>query len=629
MDITREFNEPFSEQTSSIPSSFSASVVGLAGRPYLLDTESGRYTRQGVDVVQQRNTSDNRDLLLLPQDIWRQMQQSWHMGAGQSNLDRDNALPYRYNDSFGIDPWTQWKTSLLPRCQRLLPLSNANKCFVVNSSSYFVVVNSTGSTNTTLYWYLNTSTPIAAQAGYANTCIDVTSDGQRVFTLHDDGKVYVQPTEVSSTIFINTLTANASAIGWVKDHLIAGDGHDLHDITNGSKSNIGSSYPNTAFRWIDFCDGPQFIYALGGVGDKWVIHKIGIDPATSNLLPYITAATLPDGEIGYSIGSYLGYIFIGTNKGVRMAQPDTTGDLTLGPIIPTSSPVNCFEGQDRFVWFGKSSIDGSYKNGSGIGESNFPASPVSGLGRMDLSVFTTTALTPAYANDLIAASSDTYATAGTVQSVITFDGKRIFAVNGVGVYYETNYLMKAGWLSQGTISFSVEDIKTALYTQAKWLPLNGSVGIDISYDSSDYKRVVTIPTAESIRTTNIYLDGKQFSRVQPRYYLQRSDANASKGPDFTRWEIRAFPVRGQAFRWTLPIMNYEQVDIDGVTYNRNVLDELGTLVQFVQSGTVFSLQESGQSYLVYGKDFAWQPEKLSSDGSGWQGVFTLIVEEIK
>jgi hypothetical protein len=76
-------------------------------------------------------------------------------------------------------------------------------------------------------------------------------------------------------------------------------------------------------------------------------------------------------------------------------------------------------------------------------------------------------------------------------------------------------------------------------------------------------------------------------------------------------------------------MNYEQIDIDGVTYNRDVFDELETLVQFVQSGTIFSLQESGQSYLVYGKDFAWQPEKLSSDGSGWQGVFTLIVEEIK
>ena len=117
--ITRQFDEPFSEKNTGLPSWFSPSVVGLDGKPYLIDTESGNYRRQAVDVVQQRNTSDARDVLLLPQDVWRQMQQSWHYGAGQSNLDRDNALPYRYEDSFGIDPWTQWQISLLPATQRL------------------------------------------------------------------------------------------------------------------------------------------------------------------------------------------------------------------------------------------------------------------------------------------------------------------------------------------------------------------------------------------------------------------------------------------------------------------------------------------------------------------------------
>ena len=72
-EITDTFSEPYfggadGVSTQSLP----ANVVGVAGRGYLVDTTGGRYNRRGVAVVQQRNTSDQRDILLLPQDIWRQ-----------------------------------------------------------------------------------------------------------------------------------------------------------------------------------------------------------------------------------------------------------------------------------------------------------------------------------------------------------------------------------------------------------------------------------------------------------------------------------------------------------------------------------------------------------------------------
>ena len=636
MQITREFDEPYTERTAALPSSFSPSVIGLAGYPYLLDTESGQYQRQAVDVVQQRNTSDNRDLLLLPQDIWRQMQQSWHMGAGQSNVDRDTALPYRYADSFGINPWTSWKISLLNKTNRLLEVTNSNKCFLNNSGDNLAVTNSTSDTNTTIKWYTSLTATPYTQTGYGKLCINTTSDGSTVWTLHNDGKVYYQTFTAPSTAVStagSTLTANATSIGWVKDYLIAGDGNQLHNITGNvnpsTSTRIGTAHPNSAFRWIDFCEGSQFIYALGGVGDKWVIHKIGINPNTSALLPYITAATLPDGEIGYSIGSYLGYIFIGTSKGVRMAQADANGDLTLGSIIPTNGPVYCFEGQDRFVWYGNQSINGKYTNKTNTDAGLFPSNTATpGLGRMDLSVFTTNALTPAYANDLIAMNAgEFYSSTFAVQSLVTFAGQKVFTVNGLGVFYETSELMEAGWLTQGTVSFSVEDNKTALYAQAKWLPLSGAVGLDFSFESGDYARLATISTVGSIKSDNVYLNGQQFSRVDPRYVLKRG--TTTTGPVFTRWEIRTFPVRGRASRWTLPIMNYEQLEIDGVIYNRDVLQELDYLIGFVQSGSIFTLQESGRTYTVYGKDFLWRPEKLSTNGAAWQGTFILVVEEIQ
>ena len=107
LEITDTFSEPHlgGSTNASLPSSFSPSVIGINGTPYLMDNASGEFRRESFEPVQQRNTTDARDLLLLPQDVWRWQEQSWHLGAGQSNLDRDDALQYRYNNSFGIDPW--------------------------------------------------------------------------------------------------------------------------------------------------------------------------------------------------------------------------------------------------------------------------------------------------------------------------------------------------------------------------------------------------------------------------------------------------------------------------------------------------------------------------------------------
>ena len=119
LEITDTFTEPYSLSTTALPSSFSPSVVGIAGVPYLMDTTDNKYKREAFEVLQQRNPASARDLLLLPQDVWRQQVESWHLGSGQSNVDRDNALPYRYKESFGIDPWTQWQIRLLPKTQKM------------------------------------------------------------------------------------------------------------------------------------------------------------------------------------------------------------------------------------------------------------------------------------------------------------------------------------------------------------------------------------------------------------------------------------------------------------------------------------------------------------------------------
>jgi hypothetical protein len=65
--------------------------------------------------------------------------------------------------------------------------------------------------------------------------------------------------------------------------------------------------------------------------------------------------------------------------------------------------------------------------------------------------------------------------------------------------------------------------------------------------------------------------------------------------------------------------------MNDLEFRQQVLD---TLINLVQSGQLFILQESGRAYQVHGKDFVWQPEKLSINGKAWQGICTLVVEEV-
>jgi hypothetical protein len=619
--ITQPFDEPFfgggDSGTSSI-ANIGGSMVAVNGRVYPIDTASNRYSQRAIDVLQQRNTTDNRDVLLLPQNIWRQQVSDWHSGAGQSNLDRDDAIQSRFEDSFGVDPWTRWRMSLLPETLEMQTLSGES--WLTLHEGYLVVVNG----NTT-YWWSDFGTMTASVSVGSVPVVDVADDGALINMVNTDGDVYSLDGPAGTPVLEYSF-AGTSMLAYVKDYLIADRNNALYNITTYASPVLIYTNPDSSFRWVDACSGPSAIYVLGGSGDRWVVHRLGIKEDGTGLNPAIVAAELPDGEIGYSISEYLGFVFIGTDKGVRMAQPDANGDLLLGAVIPTVEPVRCFEGQDRFVWYGISSMDPAYVATNNDQADVFPTAPVPGLGRLDLTTFTTTNLTPAFANDIAAWDE----VAANVTSVVTWQGKRVFAVQGAGVFYEGVDLVPGGWLTQGSMSFSVEDLKAALYMQVKWIPdCAGLLYLDLAFDSSPYGRYARLAlTPNSIRSDNLNLAGTKFSRVNLRFVMLRCPLNNAKGPIPTRWEFRAFAVKGKASRWDVPLIIADDVDINGMIESRNPTADKNALLSLIQDGTVFQYQESGQSYQVLARDFIWQPERLSTTGNGWQGTFLIVLEEV-
>lgn len=622
--ITREFDEPYfggETGTSTIPN-IGGSQVAINGKIYPIDTVSNRYSQRSLDVLQQRNTADNRDLLLLPQNVWRQQSSNWKSGAGQSNLDRDDAILTRYEDSFGIDPWTPWSFELLPETTQLQATSG--KTWLTLVDGYLVVVTAD---DYMTYWYSDFGTLTASVALGPDPIIDIADRGDGILGLNDQGRIYQLTSSTGPAAqYYNSALTGANFIAWEKDYLLCGQANVLKWIKTGNQTETIYTHPESSFRWESACAGPQAIYVLGGVGDQWLVHKVTIKDDATGLNPAIVAVELPDGEIGYKIEAYLGYIFIGTNKGVRMAQPDTNGDLTLGAIIPTEEPVKCFEGQGRFMWYGISSMDPGYVPTQNDQADVFPTSPVPGLGRLDLTTFTTTALTPAYANDIAAWTE----AANPVMSCVTWLDRTVFAIEDGGVWYNTDDKVEGGWLTQGAMSFSVEDLKSALYMQLKWLPnCSGMAYLDLAFDNSPYGRYGRISTGSGIRSDNLNLAGIKFSRVNLRYVLTRCPLDNTKGPKPTRWEIRSFPVRGQASRWDVPVILADDVDINGVIEARNPLEDKNALVGLIQNGTVFQYQESGQSYQVMAREFVWQPERLSTTGNGWQGTLLMVLEEVQ
>lgn len=628
ISLSIPFDYPFIGATGSGGTALAPDQIGIGGKVYLIDTNNPDWRREAIDVLQQRNTNSNRDLLLLPQNVWRHQDESWHQGADQTNKDRDDSLPYRFLRSYGINPWTKYKISLLNETTQLGAAAGTDPIFLHVHKSELVVVEG-GSSD----WYSDAVTAPTALSFGTGTAISTTYMGDAVVVLQDDGTLWKLTDNATATAITLTLpgtppaVTGATFVAYVKDFLILGIDNYLYDITacldGSSTATLLFQNPNADWTWQAACEGPGAAYLVGHANDKSVIHALTIQSDGTGINPPFVAVELPDGTTAHTIGGYLGYVFIGTSKGVRMALPDANGHLTLGATVGNGQPIRCFEGQDRFVWAGCDAIDPVLSNGFTV--ENCPLTAVPGLGRLDLSTFTITDLTPANAADLVAAS----VAASPVTGVVTWNDVRVFAVQGDGVWIEGEDKMPTGWLESGEVSFSVEDLKTGLYAQAKWEPLNGSVGVALSYDSSDPVTILNWSFEGSTRSGNVPLNGSQFSRVDPIYILNRSGEDTTLGPVFTRLEIRARPAKGKASRWYIPIINHEELDLNGVPVTREVVSELDELLDLVETGRMFTLQEGKRSYQAVAVDYRWNPQKLTLQGSGWQGVFTLVCEEVR
>lgn len=601
----------FSELPSSSGVDTGILPVAIDGREFLVDLTTGRYRRSNVDVLRTRTNSGANENLLLEPEVWRTVRQTLHEGAGQSERDRADSSDARFHASKNIDPWEMWRLTLLHGTELVTSDTSSDLlCISVNSG----VVTIGG---TTLSYYTDfgsaPSTVTLPSAAVAHA-----TDGQTVYIGHANGDVTAVTTPGLSASTFVTLPSAPDMLAYMKGMLVAGTGPDLYDISSGlaTANELFFSHPLADHTWVAGTDGLAAGYLLGGQGSKWMVYWVGVLDDASTFKPPVVAAPLPDGEVGYGLGSYLGNVLIGTSLGVRFAAPSGDNTLVYGRLIRTNAPVTSFEGEDRFVWFGI--------GGAAARDLRYPlVQPEAGLARLDLATFTSE-LTPAFAADLVAVSDPS----GTATSVAALDGRLAFVLPGTGLYAETDEYASEGWIMDGNITFNVQDAKVGLYMNMVTEPLQGEIEVQATYDGGDTPTVLFQLAGQGAVTSGNHYIGRQFRSIETTAYL-RPSADGMGAPVITYAEIRALPAIGSAHQWEIPLVVTSGSNWENSRKSHNIRDELDSILQLVETGRVFDFREGTRKERCFATKYEWFPTSMVEDEGMWQGVCVLTIRSIR
>lgn len=556
-----------------------------------------------IPLLKQQSQSDGKlgEQSINPNGLWRSSVETWHKGAGQTNYDLADSDPARFRTSKGIDWRTKWELSLL----------NDTASFITGSATNF----DTAATSTRLFFldgtnvkYTDDLTNVSTMTGSPGTTWkSITTNGYDVWAT--DGANVYHWTRTDTAVGAAYNAADSDLLVWVRGKgrlmsaLNTGSTRSVANITSGAApTDIKPSIISGDFTWVGFAEGPSCIYGAGYQGDKSMIFRWGILDDGTGLDVAVPALVdgLPTGEVIYSIGSYLGFVLIGTDQGIRFAVPDDVGNLTLGAQIDLDVPVRCFTGQGSSVWFGWSNYD----------------SASTGLGVLSLTTFSDPdALVPAYGSDLMAT------TQGNVTSVTSFLGRRVFSISGAGIWAEATTKVSSGTLSTGWRSFGIPDNKIALFIDVRHdeLPAGASIVASVATDGSDSSTAVLTSATQGSTGSNAPVGELTGERFEGRYTLNRATATTT-GPTLSREVLSMNPTADTGFVIVVPFLLNEVDTVRGETRPRDPDYELTFLESLRSSRDVVTYQEASRSYAVSLEDFVWIPRDLTSDGAAYQGT---------
>ena len=582
--------------------------VAIDGRPFMVDQKSGKFQRGYEQRV--RDSADDSTTpgegAINPGGLWRRGQDSWHAGAGQTYADMNDSAPYRFYKSKGVNPWVKGQLSLLNATKVSLSNASTSQHMLVQDGRIYVALNGDVKYTTNPYASSPTWTDCTGEPG--GNVQSMATDGNDVYlAFPSDGVRKIDtsaaPGTISGTRFV-TGTVNYYFLGFAKGYLFASHDQNLRQIAGAGTSADRILVDDDAFRWVDVAAGQNAVYAAGFSGKKSLIYKITIK-ADGTLDTGVVALSLPTGEVVTAMSAYLGFVLIGTNKGVRYCSTDANSNLIAGQLIPTSGAVKKFASNDRFSYFTWSNYDGVS----------------TGLGALDLSVFSAPN-TPAFATDLM------YTSTADVTNVVIFDDpvtpyatKKVFTISGVGVIVEdTDNLVASGEIETGTWRWGIPDRKFVAKIDTRSTPLVGTITSYLKIDDGEYQSAGAWSVAGD--TENSF-DGSDSKVIEAAFKFTLERGTATTGPTFTRWMARAYaaPFRSQVF--SVPIILHKSITVRGKEYYYDVDEQQTFFDDLIESPRIITLQIGTFTHNVILEDIVWEP--MDSVGNSWSFEGTLVV----
>jgi len=632
--------------------------IAISGLPFIYAISDARpYIRQTAPFKKDQFDNQNEPGEQSLTGWWIRSQSSFHGGDGINFFDpvpNDEFGHYRFADSKGVNVWTKGQVTLLKNCSTTHVVTGAIASNgVVQQHLRSIKWNTTKGVLLLDEYDVD---KIAAD-GTVTHFVDYNAGGAGVYPVYaicDDGNkaywvtnataggttkltVYGKPLTGSSAstadefkIFDNSQIITNAVIEYVKQRLVICADNKVYECATAASSTptLLYTHPSSTHTYTSITASGSAIYLAGYNGIQSVIEKFTL--STTGTMPTLTSsivsAEMPTGEVIHKIFYYLGYMMIGTNKGVRAAVVnDQDGSINYGPLIfESTQPVYDFAARDKFVWCA-ASVAGE-----------------PGLIRIDLSTEIET-LRFAYANDVYADGVTGYKTTAcafignddpTVADRITFCTANNGTSDGTVYIEDAATLRTSGYITTGNIRYSTLEPKNFKRLLGRGDFTYGSMTLEtVDKNGIEYDHISYDASINPIEVTTSQPTAAQ-EYVAYKFILYRDATTYSLGPTFKGYQVKATIATPRQRLIKFPVFCF---DIESDKYNvlkgyeGKAFERIQELEEAEQSGDIVTWQDltTGESRQVQIEQVSFTrmtPPDRRFDGFG--GVIDIIVRTV-
>ena len=440
-------------------------------------------------------------------------------------------------------------------------------------------------------------------------------------------KLLSDDSSVSPTLMIsdNGITVTNAVMEYTKERIVMCVNDKVYEFSSTASSLPSPVYshndPDHIFTSITSSGAAIYIAGYSGIQSNIYKFTLSTAGAMPTLTSAITAAELPVGEITFKISYYLGYMSIGTSKGMRVADATAAdGSLRYGPLLfESTQPVYDFAFRDKYIW-ATTGVEGQ-----------------AGLTRINLGTEISD-LIFAYAWDVY----DPDDTLGHYTTTCSFmgDTDRIAYCNAGNGSDGTIYIQSAdellpnGYITTGFIRYNTLENKIFKLVQPRVDTTLGAFNMySISAENVEYN-IGTFAQGDAVPEVNVNNPIGANQYVAFRFELFRDEDDSSLGPLFTGYQVKALPAIPRQRLIQYPVMCYDhemdkfnnEVGFEGSAYAR-----MSQLEAVENIGDTIRVQDfrTGESYigLIEELDFI---NKTPTDKrfSGYGGLLLVTIRSV-